>query len=188
MEILTASIRESSAGKSARKIRRNGNVPGILYGNNMKNCMFEISEMELNKEIYENGQHGIIKVEINGDVHEALIKEVQREPVTHKLIHIDLEELKGNKIITANIPINYTGERHLNERGAVVQKEKSNIKVSCIPDKLPKYITLDLSNAKIGSIFKLSDIEVAEEISILDDLNSIVASVSFEQKVEEIID
>ncbi len=87
-----------------------------------------------------------------------------------------------------SIPINCTGERHLNERGAVVQKEKSNIKVSCIPDKLPKYITLDLSDAKIGSIFKLSDIEVAEEISILDDLNSIVASVSFEQKVEEIID
>lgn len=188
MEILNANIRESSAGKSARKIRRNGNVPGILYGKSMRNCMFEISEMELNREIYQNGQHGIIKVEIDGEIHEALIKEVQREPVSHKLIHIDLEELKGNKIITANIPINYTGESHLNERGAVVQKEKSSVKVSCTPEKLPKYITLDLSKAKIGNIYKLADMEVANEISILEDLNSIVASISFEQKVEEIID
>jgi len=120
MEILNANIRESSAGKSARKIRRNGNVPGILYGKSMRNCMFEISEMELNKEINQNGQHGIIKVEIDGEIHEALIKDVQREPVSHKLIHIDLEELKGNKIITANIPINYTGESHLNKRRKTV--------------------------------------------------------------------
>jgi len=53
---------------------------------------------------------------------------------------------------------------------------------------LPKYITLDLSKARIGSIYKLADMEVAKEISILEDLNSIVASISFEQKVEEIID
>ncbi|WP_040211955.1 50S ribosomal protein L25 [Clostridium polynesiense] len=188
MEILTANLRENNKGKSAKKVRRKGNVPGILYGKEMRNCMIEIGELELNREILESGEHGIIKVNIEGNVHEALIKEIQREPVTHKFIHIDLEEINGTEKVTTHIPINYIGEGHLTASGAVVQKEKSNIKVTCSPENLPKYITLDLSDAKVGSIFKLSDIEMGKEISIVEDLNSIIASVSFDQKVVEVIE
>ena len=188
MEFLTANSRTEGKGKSAKKVRRSGNIPGVLYGSKVNNFMFEISELELNREFLKNGEHGILKLNIQGTVHNALIKEIQRDPVNHKIIHLDLEALDGSKDITTEVPINYIGDYHFNAQGAVVQKEKTNVKISCSPEKLPKYLTLDVSNGFVGKTYKLSDIEIAPEISILEDLNSVIASISYNQKLEEVIE
>ena len=82
-----------------RKARAKGLVPGVLYGKNINNFMFEISSLELDREVCNVGEHGILNVEFNGDSKQVLIKEVQREPVNHEIIHIDLEMIaKGGNI------------------------------------------------------------------------------------------
>ena len=87
---------------SAKKARRNGKVPGVLYGKKMNNLLFEVGELELCHEIAANGEHGVLEFSLDGEGHRGLIKEVQRDPVTNKIIHLDLEELKGkNKIISS---------------------------------------------------------------------------------------
>ncbi len=184
MEILKASTRKDNSGKSARRARRSGSIPGILYGYKKSNCLFEIGELELNKELFQKGEHSILNIAIDGENHKALIKEVQRDPVNHKIIHIDLEELTHNKPIIAQIPINYIGEENLTAQGAVIQREKNNVRVSCSPENLPKYINFNLKNAVVGNVFTIADLEVAEEISIVEDFEAVIASISLEQKVE----
>ncbi|MDU1856015.1 MAG: 50S ribosomal protein L25, partial [Clostridium baratii] len=152
-------------------------------GKNINNFMFEISSLELDREVCNVGEHGILNVEFNGDSKQVLIKEVQREPVNHEIIHIDLEMIaKGEKIET-EVPIQYIGEKLLTKKGAVLQKEKDSVKISCDSASLPKSVKLDVSRGINGSVYRLDDIEVASEISILEDLNSVVASISNEKKL-----
>lgn len=178
MEFLRCDKREKHTSHESRKERRAGKIPGILYGKDISNCMFEVSDLELNKEIAINGEHGIIDMSLEGTHHKALIKEIQRDPVNHKIIHIDIEELKEDSEVTTEIPIIFMGENEVNKNGGIIQKEKSSIKVQCSVSDVPRYINVDLSNLHVGDTYRVSDIELSKEISIVDDLNAAIVAIT----------
>ena len=160
-----------------------GLVPGILYGKKIGNVLVEVGEMELGKEISSSGEHGILNYNINGNNERAILKEVQRDPVSHKIIHIDLERISENEQIQLEVPIQFLGEEWLNKRGAVLQKEKAVVKVSCRADALPKAIKIDVSKGEVGAVYRYKDLEIAEEISIIDNIDGVIASISNEHKL-----
>lgn len=182
MSNLELNKRSIDIPNSAKKARRNGKVPGVLYGKKINNLLFEVGELELDHEVVINGEHGVIEFNLDGESHKGLIKEVQRDPISNRIIHLDLEDLNGKNKIISSIPINYIGEEYLNKKGIVLQKEKDSVKVQCSVDSLPKYIDFNIGSGDAGSVYKFADLEVASEISILDDLNSVIASVSYERK------
>lgn len=182
MSNLEMNKRPIDVPNSAKKSRKNGKVPGVLYGNKINNLLFEVGELELCHEIGISGEHGILEFNLDGESHRGLIKEVQRDPVTNKIIHLDLEELNGKNKVISSVPIHYVGEEYLNKKGIVLQKEKDSVKVECSIESLPKYIDFNIGKGNVGSVYKFGDLEVASEISILDDLNSVIASVIYERK------
>lgn len=190
MENLNVNQREKKARHSSKQCRRKGLVPGVLYGKGMNNFLFEIGELELNHALSVTGEHGLLNINSKEGSVDTLIKEVQRDPVSRKVIHIDLERIEGNEEIVTSIPINYVGEGYINKIGAVLQKDKDSIKVKCSPSNMPKSVDLDVAMAKPGDQFKVSDVEFGSEISIVDDLDSVLASVSYEQKIvtQEVVD
>jgi ribosomal protein L25, ctc-form len=179
---LNLNKRDDSIPNNAKKIRRQGKVPGILYGKKLNELVFEVGEIELCREIAKNGEHGIVNLNLNGKEHKALIKDVQRDPVTHKIIHLDLEELDQNKKIISTVPIYYEGEGLLNKKGMVLQKEKDSIKVECTADNLPKYIKINIDGSNNGYVYRAGDLELASELSIIDNLNTVIAAVTYERK------
>jgi len=185
VEKLVVEEREKNARHSARKNRRDGKVPGILYGKNLKNLMFEVGELELNSEINRIGEHGVLDITINGDNHNVLIKEIQREPVNHKIIHIDFEELYENSRVITEVPIKFIGEKAINKNGGILQKERSSVKLQCKASKIPKLIQVDVSNLSVGDAYRVADIEFGEEISIIDALNLVLATVATVNKYGE---
>ncbi len=182
MNSLNLNKRDENIPNNAKKLRKNGRIPGVLYGKSSNAFMFEVAELELCREISKNGEHGIVNVDLNGNECQALIKDVQRDPVTHKIIHLDLEELDKNKKIISTVPIYYEGEGYLNKKGMVLQKEKDSIKVECTADNLPKYISININGSDSGYVYRAGDLEVASELSIIDDLNTVIASVTYERK------
>ncbi|WP_139904362.1 50S ribosomal protein L25 [Clostridium thermarum] len=178
MNILNCNIRVKNSRHDAGRIRRMGKVPGVLYGEQVKNLLFEIGEMELSREIVRQGEHGVIDVNIEGTTHRTLIKEVQKDPVTHKIIHIDLEGINPDKTIQTSVPIHFINEDKVAQSGGILQKEKSSVKIQCKASKLPKYINVDLKNLKFGDVFKLSNIELASEITFMEDVNTVIATVT----------
>ena len=182
MNSLNLTKRDTNIPNNAKKLRRKGIVPGILYGKELKEFVFEVGELDLCREISKNGEHGIINFDLNDKEIQAVIKGIQRDPVTHKIIHLDLEEIDKNKKIVSTVPIHYEGEGYLNKKGMVLQKEKDSIKVECTADKLPKYIKIDINDGNNGFVYRAGDLEVASELSIIDDLNTVIASVSYERK------
>ncbi|WP_066893024.1 50S ribosomal protein L25 [Clostridium nigeriense] len=182
MNSLNLNKRDTSVPNNAKKLRKNGKVPGVLYGKKINEFLFEVGELELCREISQNGQHGIVNLDLNGESYQALIKDVQRDPVTHKIIHLDLEELDHNEKIISTVPIYFEGEKLLNKNGMVLQKEKDSIKVECKADKLPKYIKININGSNNGYVYRAGDLEIASELSIIDDLNTVIASVTYERK------
>lgn len=178
MELINANIRNKAANHAAKKNRRNGLVPGILYGKNIENTLFEIGELELQREVSMNGEHGILELNIEGEKHKTLIKEVQKDPIKHKIIHIDLEDLSGNSNLITEVPLNFNGGDNIRKFGGIIQKSKDSIKIRCEADNLPKSIDVDISNLTFGDSLKVADIEASSEISIIDDLNSVVVTVT----------
>lgn len=183
MNNLCLKERNLGKGHNAKRERKEGYIPGVIYGKRMKNLLFEVSDLELAREISSVGDHGMLNFTINGSEEKALIKEVQRDPVSHKIIHIDLEEVSGNEEIQSEVPIQFVGEEWLNNRGAVLQKEKMVVKVNCKADELPKSVSIDVSQGKLGDLYRFGDLELGCEISIVDDLQGVIASISNERKL-----
>ena len=166
MNSLSVNKRDNTIPNNAKKLRRQGKVPGILYGKKVKSLMFEVGELELCREISRNGEHGILSL----------------DPVTQKIIHLDLEELNENGKIVSSVPISFEGEGYLSNRGMVLQKEKDSIKVECTADNLPRAIKMNINSSDNGYVYRVSDLEIASELSIIDDLNTVIASVTYERK------
>ncbi|MCX0371933.1 50S ribosomal protein L25 [Clostridium perfringens] len=190
MENLQVNQREKKTRHSSRQCRRKGLVPGVIYGKGINNFLFEIGELELNHALSVTGEHGLLSINSQEGSLNTLIKEVQRDPVTRRVLHIDLEKVEGNEEIETSVPINYVGEEYINKLDAVLQKNLDSIKVKCSPSNIPKGVNLNVGRAKPGDQFKIADVEFGNEITVVDDLNSIVASVSYDQKIitQEVVD
>lgn len=188
MENLNINQREKKTHHEARKTRKAGKVPGILYGKGVENTLIEIGTLELNEYIMREGANSVANVTLNGDSHKALIKEIQRDPINRNIIHIDLEQVDSHKKVIAKVPVSYTGEENLTKNGIVLQKQKDSIKVKCEADDIPKFININVAKAKVGDNFKISDVEFASEISIMDSLSFVLATVSYEQKRKEAVE
>jgi large subunit ribosomal protein L25 len=178
MEILNAVSRVKRTAHEAKKERRNGKVPGIIYGKNMTNMLFEIGEMELTKELLKTGEHGIVNINIDGSEHMALIKEIQKDPVNRKFMHIDLEELTHDTVVTTDIPLHFVDEDQVKRNGGILQRERNTVKVQCKGGNLPKTINVDVSGLSFGDTYRLADIEFSNEITLLDDVNTVIAAVT----------
>ena len=183
MECLNLKKRTVNSGHSAKKLRRQGLVPGILYGGNRQNFLFEIGEMDLNREILNNGEFGLVNINIDGHDEKALIKEVQKNPVTHEIIHIDLESVDNSKIVNAEVPIKYYNESLLKKNGAIVQKEKGTVMVKCSSENIPKYIEIDLKDRHSRAI-RVNDVEFGETIDFLESPETILASITYTKRDE----
>lgn len=183
MNSLDLTKRQMKSGHYAKRERRHGLVPGVLYGKKIGNLLFEVGEMELVNEISFSGEHGILNYNLNGNNERAIVKEVQRDPVSHKIIHIDLERIAKNEQIQSEVPIQFLGEDWLNKRGAVLQKERGVVKVSCSADDLPKSIKIDVSKGELGAVYRNKDLEIGKEIAIVDNIDGVIASISNERKV-----
>ncbi|MDU4418443.1 MAG: 50S ribosomal protein L25 [Clostridium perfringens] len=190
MENLQVNQREKKTRHSSRQCRRKGLVPGVIYGKGINNFLFEIGELELNHALSVTGEHGLLNINSQEGSLNTLIKEVQRDPVTRRVLHIDLEKVEGNEEIETAVPINYVGEEYINKLDAVLQKNLDSIKVKCSPSNIPKGVNLNVGRAKPGDQFKIADVEFGNEITVVDDLNFIVASVSYDQKIitQEVVD
>ena len=177
MNELILNKRLNKTANAVNQKRSVGKIPGVVYGKKLGNFMFEIGAMELAQELSVTGEHGVVKFDLEGHSGTAIIKEVQKDPVSHKVIHIDLEEVTGDRVLQTDVPIKFEGKEFLSKKGIVLQAQKDFVKVSCKVQDLPKFIDIDVSNAKRGSIYKISDLEVGSEISIIDNLSTVFASV-----------
>lgn len=172
-------------GKKSSELRKEGNVPGVIYGKDKIQFLFEISELELSSNLKKYGGHGVMNVKLNGISENALIKEIQRDPVTHKVIHIDFEAIEKDAMVTTEVPLYFENEGLIKSNGGILQKEKLSVKVQGKADSIPSKINVDIGKLKIGDTLRVFDLEIANELSFMDALETNILSVTSGSYIEE---
>ncbi|MDF2672908.1 MAG: ribosomal protein [Clostridiales bacterium] len=177
--MLYANIRGHESKGENHRLRSSGKIPGVLYG--MKNpvMLVEFGEMELGKVLNTTGEHGIVNVNLSGKCEVAIIKEVQRDPFTRKITHMDLQRINNTQIIKTKVPVVLRGEEYYKNSGTIVQQQVNQIEVECTPNHLPRHIYVDISQLSNKHRITVGDLEVGEEISILNNPLSTVVSLTY---------
>lgn len=186
MEELNLNKRINTAGHNARQERRFGKIPGVIYGEEIGNELFYVDSLALVKELSVSGEHGVLTFNFAGKKKgTAVIKEVQKNSLGNKVIHIDLEEVAANEKMHAELSIKVAGKGVLESKGLIFQTQRELIKVVCTAENLPKDVELDVSNGEAGKVYTFKDLNLGQEVSVVDDLSTVIGSISEDKKVDD---
>lgn len=185
---LEAETRNEKNGK-AKALRRNGLVPGILYGSKTENINLKIKQLALEKVYTQAGESNLVDLEIDKkEPTKVIIKAIDRDPVRSTVTHVDFYQVDMNKPIEVEIPLNFINEsRAVKEEGGTLMKNLESFSAKCLPGALIDGVDIDIS--VLGTFddqIKVEDIKLPEGIEILNAPEELVANVAeVQEEVEE---
>src|SRR5918912_4330489 len=159
--------REQRGSADARRLRREGFVPGVLYGNGKKPHAICIPERELRRVLTgAGGLHAILDVVLEGQktTHPSILKDYQQHPVRGGLLHVDLQEVRLDQPIQARVVVELIGEPAGVTEGGVLSQGKREVTVEALPMEIPEHLELDVSGMAIGDTLRLADLPVSEGV------------------------
>lgn len=177
---LEATSRTDSGKGVARKLRSGGRIPGVVYGREEKPLAIELSYDSFHIAMKGvGGENLLINLHIDGKktAKKAIIKDLQRDPVDGKLLHIDFMHISMTEEIKVTIPVVLEGTPDgVKNFGGIMSWVIRNVEVSCLPKNIPDKITLDVSNLKIHDSIHVRDIQI-ENVEILENPDQTIVSI-----------
>jgi large subunit ribosomal protein L25 len=177
---LDVSSREAAGSRAARRLRRTGRVPGVLYGGDGGPVGFEADARELRHALAASG--AVLDLSVDGaKATPVVLKESQRHPVRGETVHIDLLRVRLDEAIHAVVPVELTGieEAPGVKEGGVLEQITRELNLEALPTDIPEAIVHDIGEMAIGETILLSALTVPEGLTLLDDLEeTVVATLS----------
>ena len=167
-------LREKIGKSNSRKLRSQGNVPCVIYGEG-ENIHFYAHENDFRKMIYSPNVFRV-KLDIEGKKYEAVLQDIQFHPVTDSILHIDFYQIREDKPVTVNVPVQFSGVAEGVKEGGKLLCEMRWMKVRGLPNHLPDMIDLDVTGLKLGNSIKIGDLDYSN-LELMHSKNSVVASV-----------
>ena len=184
-KILDMQQREKTGKGPARRMRRKGLIPAVLYGYK-GNRNLTINAHQFSRLFEEIGEHSIITITIDGkDKTEVIVKDFQMDPVERTITHVDFLEFEKGKMLKTEIPIKVTGSSVGVKKGGILEVFIRDIEVECLPKDIPDSISLDVSDMDIGNSVHVRDIEVSDKVRMLSNPDQVVITIGTPTKVEE---
>jgi large subunit ribosomal protein L25 len=171
---LSGSVRKNVGKKDAKLMRREGLIPGVLYGNK-EQIHFAINENDLNKIVFTPNVY-LIDVDIEGKKAQAILKDVQVHPVTDRILHADFQEIIEGKKVKINIPVKYSGLSIGVKNGGKLVQNFRTLTAEALAEDLPDTINIDVTKLKIGGKTRVSDVSI-EGVSFLNPESAVVIAV-----------
>jgi large subunit ribosomal protein L25 len=184
---LQVKSRNGRGSAASRRLRSDGYIPGVLYGDGKEAHPFAVAERELRRVLTgEHGLHAILDVVLEGQhkAHHAVLKDYQLDPTRARLLHIDLHEVRLDRAIQAQVVVELVGESEGVKEGGVLSQVNREVVVEALPMEVPDRLELDVSRMMIGDSLRISDLRVPEEVKILTDPEAVLATVTPPTKVE----
>jgi large subunit ribosomal protein L25 len=163
----------------ARRLRRQGLIPGVLYGREAP-VSVSIPERDLRIALTgEGGANAVLDVVVeDGKAHASVLKEYQLDPVRGTVTHVDLQEVRLDQPIHATVPLHLVGEAAGTKEGGVLTQTVTEINVEALPMEVPALVEFDVSELHLGSSAHLSELGLPDGVRLLDDGEAVFASVT----------
>ena len=169
---LTVKEREARGSADSRRLRKQGFIPGVLYGKGKGSYAICVPERELRRVLTgAGGLHAILDVVLEGQAttHASILKDYQQDPIRGHISHIDLQEVRLDQPIQASVTVQLIGEPVGVKEGGVLSQVQREINVEALPMEIPEHIDLDVTGMAIGDTLRLADLAPVEGVTYLDD-------------------
>lgn len=175
---LTASRREGLGKGGARKARAAGLIPGILYGHGEQPIAVALGARDFQLAIASNkGRNPIVNLNVGGSDYTALIRDVQYDPITHTVIHLDFQHISLTERIEVEVAVHLAGlPIGVKDSGGILEQILRTVEVRCLPTAIPSALEVDVSHLGIGDSIHVSDLQ-AQDVEILTERDATVATV-----------
>ena len=177
--VLSAKNRQNNGSVEARKIRRAGRIPGVLYGRSGKAMSIDLDALEFTNGVKNISESTIVKVEVDGKPYDAFVKATQRNIVEGKIIHVDFYEVESGVLLRARVTIQLKGNAVGVREGGVLEFPLHEIEVECMPKDLPERIELDISGLGVNQAIHVRDIPLSDAIRVISASDQVVALVKY---------
>ncbi len=179
----------TGAGKNvARRLRRGGRIPGVLYGAGQPAVSVSLNPKQLRAVMEsEAGRNTILSVNVkDSESASAMIVDWQYEPVHGALLHVDLKRIALDRVLRAAVPVVAVGEAQgVKVQGGILEFVVREVEVECLPTDIPEHITADVSELVIGMNLRVRDLKVSEKVRLTSDPDQAVLHVVAPKKEEE---
>ncbi len=186
---LEGRARTEKSSSYKRLLRMEGMIPAVIYGKNVGSLAIAVESRKLIKILNEAGSNALISMKIreNGKVKEykVLVKELQRDPVRHELIHADFHQVSLKDKVHAAVPIHLEGAAPGVVAGGILTPLMRRVEVECLATKIPESIIVDISGLDIGGMVTVSDLMLPPDVKLLEDPHAPVVTVSAMEKPRE---
>ena len=180
METLIAQTREGIGKEAAKKIRNTGSIPAVLYGHNCEKAVSVSLGYRNVEKALDNpkGQNIYLELELDGKVHEqrVLIRELQRHPVSRRILHVDLVVPHPEKELVSTIPLTFVGRSIGVQMGGRIRKPYREVRVKSLPEQIPAEIVVDITPLDQGDMIYASNLEI-DKAQVLYDQDYVVVKV-----------
>jgi large subunit ribosomal protein L25 len=188
---ITARKRETQGTGAARRLRRRGLVPGIVYGGEKGAVNIELDHKALYLNLRNERFHAsILTLELGGAKEQVLLRSVNMHPFKPQVQHVDFQRVLKDRKLHMKVPLHFTNAEKspgVKEQGGVVSHVLNELDITCLPDDLPEYIEVDLSNLAVGNSIHARELALPKgvELALKKDENPVVATVVVPQLVTE---
>ena len=193
---LKTSIRKTTGNGPARKLRRSGQIPAVLYGPETESILLSVNAGEFEKVLKKSiaGQVLLNLIIQNGETfnRSAMVKELQTHPISRDFLHIDFYEIAMDRKIRVKAPVVTTGTSKGVELGGILQIVRRELEMLCLPLQVPESVEIDISDLDIGDAIHIEDIALEGDVEFLEDDHITVVTIlsptieEIEEEVEEL--
>jgi large subunit ribosomal protein L25 len=178
--LLEAHPREAGTKNEARRVRREGKIPAVVYGAGKDSLSVSVDPRVVTRILNsETGHNTIFDLVNNGERIKAMIVDWQYEPIKGRLMHIDLKRIAMDKVLRVNVPILLKGEAAgVKQEGGILEQMLREVEVECLPADIPSHIDADISELTFGKVLRVADLPHGEKLKFITDENQPVAHVT----------
>ena len=187
MSLIIKGEKRSRFGKNAsRKLRREGKVPAILYGKGEPGIPLALDKKEIFEILRsETGENTLFKTSFDSGSWDTMIKDVQVDPVSDEILHVDLIQIAMDKAIRVSIPVVVTGEAvGVRTEGGFIDLITREIEVECFPKDIPEHIEVNVSGLHLHQSIKIEEMTPLPNVEIVSDPHAVVVLIEAPTKEE----
>jgi large subunit ribosomal protein L25 len=177
---LEAQAREAGTKNHARRVRREGRIPGVVYGAGKDALPVSVDPRHVLRILHsDSGHNTIFDLALGGERTKAMIVDWQYEPIKGHLLHIDLKRIAMDKALRVNVPIVLQGvPEGVKTEGGILEQMLREVEVECLPGDIPSHIDVDVTSLTFGKVLRVSDLPHNPKLKFLTDANQPVAHVT----------
>jgi large subunit ribosomal protein L25 len=167
-----AEIRSQAGTRAARRMRRANKIPAVLYGGGQPPLMLALAKNQVDKNLEQEAVFShILTLKLpDSSAVQAILKEIQRHPVTESVLHLDFQRIKADEQIRVHVPLHFIGQESSIgvKKGGVVLHHLNEVEVVCLPRYLPEYLEVDLTHLDIGQTIHLGELTLPQGVTLVE--------------------